>query len=302
MQNEGLIDTSSFLLAFFQNDTIEEAAKATDSARETVINMMQGFWARLPYIAVGIAVFVLFLILGSLIRRVVKMAVEKSGFDPMIASLIARMSFFAMAIIGFFVAAVVVFPGLTPGDLIAGLGIGSVALGFAFKDILQNLFAGFLILLYRPFKIGDQIKINNYEGTVSEITVRATNIRTHDGERVVIPNSELYMNAVLVKTAFENRRGNFVVGIGYNDDIDQAREIILDVLDKSDVVSSDPAPAVNVVELGDSAVNLKVLYWTSSLQANVREARDVLITKVKSELDKSGIDIPFPQRVVYMQN
>jgi small-conductance mechanosensitive channel len=266
------------------------------------MSMVEGFWARLPYIAVGLVVFIIFLALASISRRIIKMAIEKAGFDSMIASLTARIGYFALAIAGFFVAAVVVFPGLSPGDLVTGLGIGSVALGFAFKDILQNLFAGFLILLYRPFQIGDQIKIDDFEGTVEEISIRATKIKTYDGERVVIPNSQLYMNAVLVRTGYKSRRSSFLVGIGYPDDIEEARSIITQIAEDHSDVLSDPSPSVDVVELADSAVNLKVQFWTNSAQSSVRKVRNDLTTSTKYALDKHGIDMPFPHLVLLKDN
>ncbi len=285
--------------AFFVfQGTIEGAATATEKARETVANMMAGFWAQLPYIAIGLIVLVLFVLIGAIARRVIKAAVMKAGLDVMIASLIARMGFFAVVVIGFFIAAVIVFPGLSPGDLLAGLGIGSVALGFAFKDVLQNLFAGFLILLYRPFRIGDQIKIDDFEGTVEEISVRATKIKTFDNERVIIPNSQLYMNSVVVDTAFPQRRTSFVVGIGYEDDIEEARETLVDVLSKSEGVLKDPAPTVDVDSLGDNAVNLKIRFWTDSVRSSVRKASNDMVTRIKYALDEKGIDMPYPTRVV----
>ncbi len=282
-------------------ETVNNAVTATEKARETVSNMIAGFWEQMPYIAIGLIVFVLALLTGAIVKRVVKAAVIKAGLDIMIASLIARMSFIAIIVFGFFVAAVIVFPGLSPGDLLAGLGIGSVALGFAFKDVLQNLFAGFLILLYRPFQIGDQIKIDDFEGAVEEISIRATKIKTYDGERVVIPNSQLYMNSVLVRTAYDSRRTSLVVGIGYDDDIEEARSLIMNLVKEHENVLSDPAPSVDVVELADSAVNLKIQFWTHSVQSSVRKVRDDLTTAIKYALDKEGIDMPFPHLVVLGQ-
>ncbi len=281
-----------------QNSPIAQTKEASENARATVLNMIDGFWAQLPYIAVGVVVFLLFLLIASIVRRVVKLAIEKAQFDQMIASLVGRLSYFVMVIIGFFVAAVVIFPGLTAGDLISGLGVGSVALGFAFKDVLQNLFAGFLILLYRPFQIGDQIRIDSFEGTVEDISIRATKIKTYDGERVVIPNSDLYMNAVLVRTAYKSRRTNFIVGIGYGDDIEKARALILNIVNSHDDVMDEPAPTIDVVELADSSVNLRVQFWTASQQSSVRNVRNDLITSIKYAFDENKIDMPFPHLVV----
>ena len=109
--------------------------------------MINGFWAQLPIIAVGIVVFLLFLVVASVARKIIRMTAQKASIDAMLSSLLARIGYILVVVFGLFVAIVVIFPGVSPGDLFAGLGIGSVALGFAFKDVLQNLFAGFLILI-----------------------------------------------------------------------------------------------------------------------------------------------------------
>ncbi len=290
-------------LLFYQSqtpaqDTANKALEAGQAAQKTVFDMVEGFFAQLPLIGVGIVVFLIFLGIAYLARKVIRTTATKANIDEMLSSLLARIGYIIIVVFGLFVAATVIFPGINAGDLIAGLGIGSVALGFAFKDVLQNLFAGFLILLYRPFKIGDQIKINDFEGTVEEINVRATKIKTYDGERVVIPNSDLYMDAVLVRTAFPHRRTKILVGIGYDDDHEEARKTLLDVLKKTEGVLNDPAPDVNVYELADSSVNMRLLYWTDSQQSSTRKTADRVVSAVKKALDDAGIEIPFPQRVL----
>ena len=282
-------------------DTTEKVLSASQNATNTVIEMINGFWAQLPIIAVGVIVFIVFLVIASVARKIIRAAAERARIDIMLSSLLARIGYIVVTIFGLFVAIVVIFPGVSPGDLFAGLGIGSVALGFAFKDVLQNLFAGFLILIYRPFHIGDQIKVNEFEGTVEEINVRATKIKTYDGERVVIPNNDLYMDAVLVRTAFPHRRTKIVVGIGYDADHEEARRILLGVLKDTEGVLETPAPDVNVYELADSSVNMRLLYWTDSQQSSTRKTADRVVSGVKTALDKAGIEIPFPQRVITMQ-
>ena len=286
------------MLFLFQQETTEKVLSASQNATKTVIEMINGFWAQLPILAVGVVVFLLFFFIASGVRRIIIATGKKARLDIMLYSLLARIGYLITVIIGFFVASVVIFPGLSPGDLIAGLGIGSVALGFAFKDVLQNLFAGFLILLYRPFHIGDQIKVKDYEGTVEDINVRATKLKTYDGERVVIPNSDLYLNAVLVRTAFPHRRTKITIGIGYGEDVEKARRVMMNVLKSTEGVLEEPAPAVDVVELADSSVNMKVLFWTRSVQTNVRQTSNLVVTGIKKALDRENIEIPFPQRVL----
>lgn len=292
---------NSFLLiqSAVQEQT-DQALQAGEAAQKTVFEMVNGFFARLPLIGVGFVVFLIFLGIAYFARKIIRAAVVRAGIDEMLASLISRISHIIVILLGVFVAATVIFPGIELGDLIAGLGIGSVALGFAFKDVLQNLFAGFLILLYRPFKIGDQIKIDDFEGDVEEINVRATKIKTYDGERVVIPNSDLYMKAVLVRTAFPYRRTKITVGIGYEESHEEARKILMNVLENTEGVLDEPGPDVDVVELADSSVNMKMLYWTDSYQSSTRKTADRVVSAAKKALDEAGIEIPFPQRVLWM--
>lgn len=166
----------------------------------------------------------------------------------------------------------VVFPTLTAASLFGALGVGGVAIGFAFKDIFQNLGAGILILLTRPFRIGDQIISGTNEGTVESIEVRASVLRTYDNRRVVIPNSDLYTNRVTVNTAYENRRLAVEVGIGYGDDITTVKTIILNTLTH--------LPA----------------------RREALEAQDQVLHALKPALINAGIDLPLPTQQVLLHN
>ena len=170
---------------------------------------------------------------------------------------------------------------------------------FAFKDILQNFLAGILILLTEPFKLDDQIIFNDYEGTVEHIQTRATTIRTYDGRRVVIPNAELFTNAVTVNTAYDRRRLEYDIGIGYGDDIAQAKEIILNTLNSRSDVIKDPAPEALVVDLADSTVNIRARWWIEPpRQADMVASRDWVLENVCNQLVAAGIDLPFPTQQV----
>ncbi len=286
----------NFLL--FQQPTPAPRAFDTGGIWQTMRGMGEAFLAQLPYIIIGIIVFVAFIIAGRILRKVVHTAGERTRLDVTLADLLGRIASFALIVLGLFVAAVIVFPAFKPGDLIAGLGITSVAIGFAFKDVLQNFFAGILILWRRPFVVGDQIKTKDYEGTVEEINVRSTRLKTYDGERAVLPNGDVYTNAILVRTAYDRRRIRFTVGIGYPDSIEKARETISHVLSETEGVLGDPGPWVYVSELAPSSVNFIVYFWTNSQQANVLKVSDRVATGIKNALDAAHIDMPFPHTVV----
>jgi len=265
---------------------------------DSMFGLFNSFLSRLPYIAVAIIIFGVFLIIAKIVSRVINAAGDRTRLDVTLAELLGRLASFVITILGVFVAAVIIFPAFKPGDLVAGLGITSVAIGFAFKDVLQNFFAGILILWRKPFVVGDQIKFREYEGAIEEINVRSTRIKTFDGERAVIPNGDIYANTVLVKTAYEKRRVKFTVGIGYLDDIEAGRETIRRVLDGTQGVLPDPGPWIYVSELAPSSVNFTVYFWVESSQANVLKVSDKVATGIKYALDEAGIDMPYPHSVV----
>ncbi|MFD1733634.1 mechanosensitive ion channel family protein [Deinococcus malanensis] len=224
-------------------------------------SMLQGLIAALPNIVIGLAVFMLFLFLSRTVAAAVQSVALRTGQARGIALVFSRIAAWGVLVVGGLISLIIMIPSLNAGSLFGALGVSGVAIGFAFKDIFQNLLAGILILVTRPFRIGDQIVSGAHEGTVEDIQVRATLLRTYDNRQVVIPNSELYTNRVVVNTAYDRRRLAVVVGIGFGDDIRQAKGIILNTLRGLDLVRQDPAPAVFIREYGESAVNLEVRFW-----------------------------------------
>jgi small-conductance mechanosensitive channel len=212
---------------------------------------------------------------------------------------LGRLSQGVVILVGLFVALSIVIPSFKVGDLVQLLGISGVAIGFAFRDILQNFLAGILILLTEPFQIDDQIVFKSFEGTVEEIQTRATTIRTYDGRRVVIPNSELFTNSVTVNTTWENRRMEYDVGIGYGDDIDRAKQLMMEAIANLEDVLKEPSPDVLVMELAESTVNIRVRWWISPpRRADALDTRDKVLTAIKNKLTANGIDLPFPTQQI----
>jgi small-conductance mechanosensitive channel len=211
---------------------------------------------------------------------------------------LARLSQWGLRFLGLLVAVTVMFPSVKPVDLLGLLGVGSVAIGFAFKDILQNFLAGILILLRQPFRIGDQIVFKSFEGTVEGIETRTTVIKTYDGRRVFVPNGEIFTNAVTVNTAYGVRRSEHDVGIGYGDDARRAAALIVEALRGVEGVRADPPPEALVMELAGSSVNVRARWWTDAHQHEVLRVRHEAISAIKERLGKAGIDLPFPTNVV----
>lgn len=281
---------------------IQHKLSAGEVAWNAILDMVQSFWARVPYIVVGIIIFLLFLLIARIAKGAIRTTSQRTNVDPMLTELLSRLSSIAIIFLGLSVAAIVIIPTFRPSDLVAGLGITSVALGFAFKEVLQNFFAGTLLLWQRPFTVGDLICVKDFEGHIEEIKVSTTRIKTPDGESVVIPNSELFLNEVIVRTANENRRVRFAVGIAYPESIEKARNVIQACVEKTAGVLAVPNPSVNVVELADSSVNFEVLFWIKSKETNLAQTKDKVATNIKHALDSEGIEIPFPHSVVFLHN
>ncbi|MFB2921748.1 MULTISPECIES: mechanosensitive ion channel family protein [Aerosakkonema] len=261
--------------------------------------MIDGLIVMLPNIVLAAIVFALFFFAGSKIKSLVKRLTRRHRQARNLGLVLGRLSQGIVILVGLFVALSIVIPTFQAGDLIQLLGISGVAIGFAFRDILQNFLAGILILLTEPFQIDDQIVFKGYEGTVENIQTRATTIRTYDGRRIVIPNSELFTNSVMVNTAFEKRRLEYDIGIGYGDDIDRAKQLILEAMHSVDGVLADPAPDVLTMELASSTVNIRARWWIQPpRRADALDMRDRVLTAIKNKLTANGIDLPFPTQQI----
>lgn len=268
-------------------------------AYTTIDKIMDSFWERVPYICIALVVFIIFWLLTKLFKLFIRKTLENRTYTRQnLVLVLNRVGSTFIIFFGFLIALVIAIPGFTPSQLIGALGIGSVAIGFAFKDIFQNLLSGILILLSEPFRIGDDIVVNGLEGNVEDIQIRATFLRSPDGRRIVIPNATVYTSAVIVNSAYQRRRCEFVVGIGYEDDMQKAKKIILDILNNNMTVLSQPAFSVNVTALADFSINLTVRWWVNttetSTSASISEIQELIVTA----FDEKGISIPYPVQEV----
>lgn len=257
--------------------------------------MLDAALALLPDLLLGGVVFALFLLLARGARALGVRVAARADRHGNLGLILGGLFQWGLVLLGSLVALSIVVPSFRASDLIELLGIGTVAIGFAFRDVLQNFFAGLLILLTQPFRLGDQIIVGPHEGTVRAIQTRATTILTYDGRRVVIPNTTLFTDAVIVNTALEKRRTSYDVGIGVGDDIAAARAAILSAMRQVEGVLSDPPPEVLVVDLAAYSVQLRVWWWTDPpSQIHVLEVQSRVLAAIKSALSAAGIDLPFP--------
>jgi len=278
-----------------QADMLGDKVNEYQTIMTSANHLLQQMISRVPYLIVASLVFVIFWVLSIFFKKAVTRILGSRKHHQNLVTVFRRVGSALILFLGFMVAMIIAVPSFTPGKLIGALGIGSVAIGFAFKDIFQNLLSGILLLLSEPFRIGDQIISGNFEGTVEDIQIRATTIRTYDGRKVVIPNSQLYTSTMTVNTAYSQRRLEFDVGIGYENNIIDAQRVILSVLKAAPTVSKLAEPSVIATALADSSVVLRVRWFIDDGTQNNRVASiNEVIILVKEALEKANISIPFP--------
>lgn len=264
--------------------------------------MATGAASSLPDVALGVVVFAIFWLGARAVKTAVRRASERAGLATGAGIVFGRLARWSVVFAGLLVAISLVVPSFRAGDLIQLLGIGGVAVGFAFRDVLQNFLAGILVLLQEPFRIGDQIAVAGHEGTVTDIETRATIVRTFDGRKVVIPNGKVFTESVTVNTAYPHRRSQYDVGIGYDDDAGEAKGLMIEAMREVEGVLDEPAPEALVVELGGSAVGIRARWWTDTGKASVVDVQDRVIAAMKETLVDHGIDIPYPIRTVHFHD
>ncbi len=277
-------------------DVPQEVDLNPGKAWERVDSWVDGGMRLLPNLVVAIIVFAILFFIARGVGKIIHKQFtshERENLGEVLGGFIK----WSIYLVGFLLAATIVIPSLKPGDLIAGLGVSSVAIGFAFKDILQNWLAGLLILLRQPFEVNDQISVNGHEGTVERIETRATIIETYDGQRIVIPNSDIYTNSVAVRTAHPLRRSEYDIGIGYGDDLEKACEVIKDTLKNVKGVSQEKPIEALPWDLASSWISIRARWWTDSRRTDVAHVHADVILAVKLALDAAHIDMPYETHV-----
>lgn len=270
------------------------AAEGETSAPSPLVERLSDLFGLSPFatrILTALGLVVVGLVLGRLVQAGLHALFSRKQ-TPSFARVISKLVGFAVTTVLVLVAVVILFPSVSPVDMLAGLGFFSVAAAFAFQDILENLLSGLLLILRQPFRSGDQIDVGDVSGTVEVITIRETRLKTFDNQLVLIPNRDVYKATITVRTHFENRRQNFVVGIAYENDAERARDLILDALAGVPEIDHSHAPEALVVELNTSTVDIDVRFWCGPDQLSSRRALDAAIVAVKKRLDAAGIEMP----------
>jgi small-conductance mechanosensitive channel len=257
------------------------------------------FWMALPNLILAIVVI---LAVWGIVRAVqwsVPRTLRRARMRRSLVDVVMMLLTVGIWLLGILIAITIAFPTITPGRALTALGVGGVAIGFAFKDVFENFLAGVLLLVREPFSVTDFIECEGIEGQVEVITIRDTHIRQTDGQLVVAPNAMFFKNPVTIRTSTELRRTTVICGVAYGEDVDRARAVIAEAVRRVDSVRSDVKDVqIFAQAFGESSIDFEVTWWTGSRPVDIRASRDKVVAAVKRALDDSGIEIPFPYRTL----
>lgn len=234
---------------------------------------------------------------GKRILAVINRMLERSRLDQTVVNFLNNL-LYGLMIVTVLLAALNKL-GINTNSFVAVLGAAAVAIGMSLKDQLSNLAAGVMIVVFRPFGRGDYVEVGGQTGTVIDITLVNTRIRTPANHEIIIPNGDIMTNSSTNYTSLPTRRVDVLVGIGYHSDIQKAREAMLSVASHHDKILKHPAPNVRVTALSESSVDLTLYVWTEN--NDWFDVQCDLLEKVKYAFDEAGVDIPFPNRTVHIQ-
>jgi small conductance mechanosensitive channel len=289
-----------FLQSSNTSTILENVSEVNSVTRRSIENLLDSIFERLPYIVAGIIVLLIFLLLSRIFKSIFWAGSKRAKLDYRLRILFSRVIGISIIILGIFTAMTIIIPTLRFGDLITGLGFTSFVIGFATKDILNNLLSGVLILLHQPFRIGDYVFIGNNQGKVEFIGVRATHLRKDDGELVLIPNGDLYSNALTIRGAGTERRMRLNISIGHDSNIAGSKEIIERVLSEEKGIVSEPKPSVVVTDLTSDGVNVSIYFWIDTDKFRPQQVFDNIATEVNQRLSENGIEL-FPPSSIILQ-
>ena len=232
------------------------------------------------------------------VRSLVKRLMEKSKMDPTLISFVGALVY--VGLMAFIIIAALGKLGIATASFVAVIGAAGLAVGLALQGSLSNFAAGVLMIIFKPFQIGDFIETSGTDGVVEEIGIFTTELRTPDNKKVIIPNAKVTGDNIVNYNAKGTRRVDLVAGVGYGSDIDKVREVLEGIVAEEERFLKDPAPTIGVMELADSSVNIAFRPWVKAddywnVYFDTQE-------KIKKRFDAEGIEIPFPQQDVHLHN
>ena len=245
-----------------------------------------------------LGVMLAFWVLAGFVRGVVRKAAEKSNrFSELLEQFMIKISFRAVMVVGLIVALGTV--GINVAALLTVIGGASFIIAFALQDTLSNFAAGIMLLIYRPFDVGDAVEVGGVSGKIDQVSLVSTIIRTFDNKVVLVPNKNVWGQIITNSSSSKERRVDMIFGIGYSDDAEKAEQILAKIVEDHELVLDDPEPTIKLHELADSSVNFICRPWVKT--ENYWKVHWDVTQRVKAEFDKSGISIPFPHQELHIK-
>jgi len=285
----------SYLLAKIKTPAAtQETVEATSSAKDKIVSFFMWILEKAPMVFGAIAILFVTFFIAKLVKRTVVKALSSHNADDQVVLLVGKVSHIGTMIVGVTVALKMV--GIDISSIVGLVGLG---FGFALQDIIKNFVCGAIILLQEPFRIGDVVQIGEYLGKVEAIEARSTNIKTFNGQRIIVPNADMFSSSVTNFSAHPERRLEIVVGVHYDTDLNIASKILMETVKKHTGVLMNPAPAVLHQEFADSSINISVKFWVDR-ESNFFGIRSEIIALIKGAFDEAKISIPYPIRTLDM--
>ena len=286
---------------------VEEAINVTEGMTEVIptsVEEASHLWMQVQDVVAvwglkviaAVAIFIIGRWIAKLIRRIVRRVMEKAEVESIIIGFVSSMAY--IALLAFVVIAALGQLGIQTTSFIAILGAAGLAIGLALQGSLANFAAGFLMIIFRPFKVGDFIEGAGVAGVVQNIQIFTTTLNTPDNKTIIIPNAKLSGDNIINYSAQETRRVDMTVGVAYDADLAHVKNVLNDIIGKDERILADPEPQVAVAELADNSVNFVVRVWTKT--ADYWGVMFDTTETIKNRFDKEGIGIPFPQRDIHI--
>lgn len=253
------------------------------------------FLIALPSIIIAILILVIGWIVARLVHKMVVQGMQRSKIDQQATLLVSQIVYYSIFTIAFVTALAEL--GVNVSALVASLGIAGLTIGFALQDVSKNFVAGILLLIQQPFKVGDTIEVSGYTGKVRSIDIRATEMQTLDGLIVIIPSGEVFVSPIVNFSRATQRKLEFQVGVSYEKDQEQARQVALDTLLALPGVLREPAPQANFQAFSNYSVQLTLSFWVDPKKTDLVAKKDEAVKAVQEAFKQAGIEIPYQSPV-----
>ncbi|MDC0434217.1 mechanosensitive ion channel family protein [bacterium] len=290
--------SDQFILFYEGERVIETLDEVQSSVIGTFLEMFRSFIEHTPFMIGAIIVLILTWSLAALFNSFGTRVLANWHKRDSVKELIKRLATIVIWVFGLLLTSIILFPGLTPSKALGGLGLVSIAVGLAFKDIFENFFAGILILWRFPFEKGDFIECEGLVGKVERVLLRMSYIRETNGKLTVVPNSFLFKNPVTILTNLPSRRVMITTGVAYDVDVEEAINVISEAVKQCKTLTADKPVQVFPSAFGSSSIDIEVAWWTKSTPFAIRQSTGEVVTAIKVALDTNGIEIPFPYRTL----